>query len=170
MRFGSCAREKEVADLLERGHWPQACTPELHSHVKECRSCADLVLVTQTFRAARVQTAALPRLEPAGALWWRAQLRRRNTAIKRIGKPLLGAQVFALAISLIVAAGWLTLQARQGFRSMAWLKEFPRSLHLEMLLPSAMPKLDANVGLLVALLATLALVSGVVVYMTSEKQ
>lgn len=170
MRFGSCIREKEVAGLLERGHWPQACSPELHSHVKDCRSCTDLILVMQTFRAARVQTAAIPRLEPAGVLWWRAQLRRRNTAIARIGKPILGAQVFALAISVVVALGWLTLEARAGFRSLAWLKEFPQSLHLEVLLPPAMPKLDANVGLLVGLLATLALVSGVVVYMTSEKQ
>ena len=53
MTLGSCPREKEVADLLHRGHWPQACPADLRAHVDACRSCSELVLVTQAFQSAR---------------------------------------------------------------------------------------------------------------------
>jgi hypothetical protein len=169
MTFGGCPREKEVAELLHRGHWPQACTRELRTHVDGCRACADLILVTQTFQRDRAIAASMPRLESAGVLWWRAQLRRRNTAIERIGKPIFGAQVFALAISALVALVLLASQAKQGFRWIAWLQEFPHALHLEALWPTTIPKLNGSVLFLVPVLATIAIVSGVV-YMASEKQ
>jgi len=71
-----CAREKEVADLLHRGHWPQACPAELRAHVDKCSCCAELILVTQTFQQARAEAVVMPRLDAPGVVWWRAQLRR----------------------------------------------------------------------------------------------
>jgi len=59
MMFGTCAREKEVAELLLRGRWPHACSAELRAHVAACRACSDLVLVTQNFRSAHADAAAL---------------------------------------------------------------------------------------------------------------
>lgn len=165
-----CTREREVAELLRLGQWPHACQLELLTHVAACRSCSNLVLVTQAFQNARVSAADAARLESPGALWWRAQIRRRNAAIERIGKPILGAQIFALAVTLFVTAGFLTSQARQGIRWMSWLAGLPGSLHLAGLWPTALPNLDARLMLLVPILATLALVSGVVVYLASEKR
>ncbi len=112
---GTCAREKEVRDLLQRGHWPQACSPELRTHVDACRACSTLVLVAQTFQRARADAAGMARLQSPGVLWARAQLRRRNAALERIGKPILGAHIFAMAVALLVAGGFLVSQARQGF-------------------------------------------------------
>jgi len=100
MTLRPCSREKEVAELLERGGWPQACAPDLRAHVSGCRSCGDLVLVTETFQRARAGAAGAARLASPEAIWWRAQLRRRNAAVERVGKPILGAQIFALAINL----------------------------------------------------------------------
>ncbi|MFZ0744301.1 MAG: hypothetical protein WAM85_07830 [Terracidiphilus sp.] len=170
MTLGSCMREKEVADLLHRGHWPQACPADLRAHVDACRSCSELVLVTQAFQRARANAAGAAHLESPGVLWWRAQLRRRNAAIERIGKPILGAQIFALAIALVVAAGFLASQAKHGLRWMSWLADLPGSLHLDTLWPAAPSSLDGSLLLLVPILATVALVSGVVVYLASEKQ
>jgi hypothetical protein len=166
----TCTREKEVADLLHRGHWPQACPRELRAHVDACRSCSDLVLVTETFHSAKALTLAKPQLPSGGALWWRAQLRRRNQAIERINKPILGAQIFAFAMTLFVVIAVLAWQLREGHSFAAWFEDLPRALHFDALLPASFPHLEGSLWLLFPLLATVALVSGAVVYLTSEKQ
>ena len=166
----SCARESELRILLDRGQWPLASSEELRAHVAACRSCAEIVLVKQAFQVARVTAIAVPVLPSAGTLWWRAQLRRRNAAIERIGKPILLAQIFALGMILVLGAGALTWQLRRGFDFMAWMEALPRILHLDALLPASFTGFDGSFWYLVPLLAALALVSGVVVYFASEKQ
>jgi hypothetical protein len=165
----TCPREKEVADLLHRGHWPQACPQALRAHVHTCRACSDLVFVAAAFQAARAQSAHVPRLESPGALWWRAQLRRRSAAIERIGKPILGAQIFALAVALVIAAGAVAWQARQGLHLVSWLVRLPQALNFDVLLPASWPHLGSGVWLLVPVLSTIALLGGVVVYLASER-
>ena len=163
----SCAREREVTDLLHRGYWPEACPAELKAHVEACRSCSDLVLVAGTMQAARRQSAELPRLEAAGAIWWRAQLRRRNAAIEKVTKPILGAQIFALAVALVVAVAVVLWQA-DTWRG--WIEDLPRVLHLDALLPASMANSGETLWIVVPVLAMIALLSGVVVYLASEKQ
>jgi hypothetical protein len=170
MTLFGCAREKEVAELVNRGQWPQACPAELRAHVSVCRVCGELVLVSGAFRRARAEAGAAVRLEAAGPLWWRAQLRRRNAAIERIRKPILGAEIFALTIALLVAAGFLASQAGKEHGWLSWFEELPRALHFEALWPSTAPSFDSNLWLVVPVLAILALLSGVVVYFASEKQ
>ena len=75
-----------------------------------------------------------------------------------------------IALPLLVAAGVLASQARQGLRWMLRITDLPGSLHLESLWPHTLPSLSGSLMLLVPILATLALVSGVVVYLTTEKQ
>ena len=131
MMLRSCPREREVKELVARGHWPQACAPELRAHVNQCRSCGDLTLVAEAFQQARAQAAGTATLVAPGVLWWRAQLRRRNQALERIGKPLLGAQVFALAFTLLLAAGFVVWQVRQGLGWLTWLGQFPPAAHAQ---------------------------------------
>jgi hypothetical protein len=170
MTFGACTREKEITGLLHRGHWPQACTAELRAHVDGCPACSDLVLVTQTFQQARANTSAMPHLESPGVLWWRAQLRRRNAAVERLGRPILGAQIFALVVSLIVAIGAFAWQARHGHPITTLLEKIPGALNFNALLPASMPSFDSGLWLVVPILATIAVCGGVVVYLVSEKQ
>ena len=165
-----CAREKEIAALLERGQWPQASPAELRAHAECCRGCSDLILVTQMLKTHRTQAMTATTLPSAGALWWRAQLRKRNQAIERISKPIFGAQVFALAVALAVAAAGLVWQLRRGPQLLAWLEQLPRALNLSALLPASLPSFDSGLWFLVPLLATLAVVSGVAVYFSLEKQ
>ncbi len=165
----TCAREREVAEMVRLGHWPQACTDELRAHVARCRRCEDLVLMMQTFQAAKARTLP-PRLESAGALWWRAQLRRRNAAIERINRPILGAQIFALFIGLVLGLGAIGWEMRRGFNLAASIAASVRALHLHALVPATLPAMDANVWLLVPMVAAVACASGVIVYLTMEKQ
>jgi hypothetical protein len=170
MNLGSCSREKEVSELLKQGHWPHACSADLRAHVDGCVACGDLMRLTTAFHAARTQAASAAPLHSPGLLWWRAQLRRRNTAIERVARPLLGAQIFALAVTLMAGAAFLAWQLRRGFSLVAWLAELPRAIHLEALLSATLPRFDGSLWLLVPVLATLALLGGVAVYLASEKQ
>jgi len=170
MNLVACTREKELAELLRRGHWPHACSSELRAHVRGCRACGETVMLTVAFQKSRVEAADMARLASPGHLWWRAQLRRRNAAIERIGRPLLGAQIFALAVCLLAGAGLLVSQARHGLAWVSWFEELPAALRLDALLPAAFPQLDGRFWLLVPALATLALLSGVAVYLASEKR
>ena len=170
MKLGGCTREKEVAELLLRGHWPDACSSELRAHVAGCRACQDLVLVKQAFRADRLTAAGAARLESPGVLWWRAQLRRRNAAIERISRPILGAQIFAVVLSLAAAIVYIALQARHELGWLAWLGQLPRALHFEVLVPDTLQKYAGETWLVLSAGALLALMSGVIVYMASEKR
>ncbi len=120
MKLQSCPNEKEVRELIARGQWPVAAETDLHSHVAGCRSCSDLVLVAAAFQKARAESVAAARPGSAGALWWRAQLRRRNAALERINRPLFGAEIFAMAVLLVAGLGFAIFQARQGVAWLSW--------------------------------------------------
>jgi len=170
MRPLTCAREAEVREALYRGKWPDGSTSELRNHVVACRVCSDLVLVAESLQLARADASAAPRLQAPGVLWWRAQLRKRNAAVEQIDKPILGAQLFAFAVIIalgVVAVAW---QARQGHRLSAWIKDLLRALDFGSLLPASFEHGGGGFWVLVPVLATIALLSGVVVYLASEKQ
>lgn len=177
MLMRSCSREAEVKALVERGQWPQACAPDLRDHVSACRSCSELALVTAAFQRARNQAVGAAKIGSPGLLWWRAQLRRRNAAVERISKPILSAQIFALAVNLVVAAAVAVWQARQGVAWLTWLQELPHSFGSQWfssLLPSGLfgsgDSLLMNPPVLVSVMSAVALVGCVVVYFASEKQ
>jgi hypothetical protein len=177
MMLRSCSREAEVKALVERGQWPQACAPELRNHVSACRPCSELALVTAVFQRARNQAVGAAKTGSPGLLWWRAQLRRRSVAVQRISKPIVGAQIFALAVNLIVAAAVAVWQARQGVAWLTWLEQLPRNVGSQALasfphfdLFSSSPNSLMSPLVLISALAAVALVGGVVVYFASEKQ
>lgn len=166
MTFRACNREKELTALLEQGHWPHACPAEMQEHVAGCSSCRGLVGVTLAFRRERAQAMAQPRLESPGVLWWRAQLRRRNAALERLSRPLLGAQIFAVVLALAAAGAFLAVQVRQGA---SWLSDMPRTLHFASLLPAAWQNFPGAGLALVLFMVLAALVGGVALYVASDR-
>ena len=156
MNLRPCPRESEIRSLLDRGHWPAAASPELTAHADACSRCAQLVLLTRAFRADRAIATAAPRLEAPGVLWWRAQLRRRNANIARLQRPLIGAQVFSVVLSLVAAIAFLVWESLQ---SPSWLADFPRALHFASLLPTP---LQSPLGLAALAAGVLALIAAVV--------
>jgi hypothetical protein len=171
MILSPCPREKELRQRLALGQWPQAAPLELRAHLSACRSCAELALVTETFQRARAAAAVSASLSSPGALWWRAQLRRRQAAAERIAKPILGAQIFALVVILTVMAAVLVSQARHG---LGWLNSLEQlsqtgAFHLEMLYSTTLFNSGWSPIVLIPALATLALFSGVAVYLAAAK-
>lgn len=172
-RIRPCSREKELAELLRRGGWPGLAAPEMRAHVAQCGRCRDLVAVTEVFQQARAASSAQTRLESPGVLWWRAQLRRRNAALKQVSRPLVAAQLFAMALGLVAAAVCLAFAARSGSGSgSGWLRlvlELPAAFHIPGLLPQAWQNTPAPWVVLLTL-AALALMGGVFVYRASEER
>jgi len=172
MTLRSCAREGEIAKLLRLGHWPDASSAELREHVTACRACSDFVLVTQMFRAAR--EGALPQrpFQASGVLWWRAQLRRQNAAVERINKPIVGAQIFALSVTVLLAVGFVVFQATHGVHWLSWFEDIAPSQtsYVDALRSFASSASGWGLGMLVSGVAALAVLSGVVLYLASDRQ
>ncbi len=169
MSMGSCKRQAEVRELLTRGHWPHACPAELRAHLDSCRSCAELVAVTEAFQRSRATAVIEARLPAAGAIWWRAQLRRRNAALERVGRPILGAYLFALTVMLLVAGAAVIEQARHGVRWLDWLPQLELA-RLHVTSSNASLSLSSGGALLVLLpvFAAVALVGAVVLYLAER--
>jgi hypothetical protein len=167
MTLRNCPREKEVRELMDRGRWPQASAPELCSHVDACRACADLVLVAGAFERAREETMAVAKPGSAGAIWWRAQLRRRRDAVERIEKPLVSAQIFALAVNLVVALGFVGFEARHGIAWLNWLQQSAAS-NIERLWLSGLSGSGWS-WMVLGSAATFVLLGAVVAYIAAER-
>lgn len=168
MMLQNCPHERAVRETLARGQWPLGAAPELRTHVASCRACSDLALVAVAFRQARAEGFSAARLVSPGILLWRAQLRRRNAAIERLARPLLGAQVFALAVALSACVGFAAFEAHHGLAWLDWLRDFaPDGLRWSTLF-SASPELTWLV--LLPALATLALLGGVALYVATDRR
>jgi hypothetical protein len=168
MMFRSCSYEKEVAQTLKDGHWPNGCTKELRAHVAACANCGDLVLVTKAFQSARSESVHESPPGSPGLLWWRAQLRRRNAATEQISRPVTIAQTFALVVTVVVAIGFAASQYHHGLRWATWWSDLTPSRILHFLSVGS-GLLDGKLALVIPSLAALALLSGLVVYLVSEK-
>jgi hypothetical protein len=168
----SCPHEIEIRNLVTRGQWPQAAAPELRAHIVACRTCGDLALVSEAFQQARASTIAAARPGSAGALWWRAQLRRRNAVVERISRPLLGAEIFALAVSLLAGVGFVVFEARNGVAWLTWLQQLPQTAasHWDALRATGALDQSANWMVFLPAFATLALLGGIAVYMATDRQ
>ena len=133
MKSYFCTKQKAVAAALREGRWQQAT--ELQAHAARCSSCSDLVLVTQSLQQARRETmqelsqeAAGPTSTQAssGALWWRAELRRRYGAVERMTTPIAFAERLAL---LGIAAALLGLIVWQWRPISGWLTDASNLFH-----------------------------------------
>jgi hypothetical protein len=97
----ACEREKNVSDALRSGD----LNPELLSHVSECATCADLVLVSQ-FLQDEARADSPPALSDASIIWRKAQLRARHEALARATWPIRMVRGIA-AMAAFVATLWL---------------------------------------------------------------
>lgn len=172
MMLRPCTYEREITELLRLGHWPAAASEELLAHVSGCRGCSDLVLVTQSFQQTRERVGPSARLQAPGVLWWRAQLRRRNAAVERINKPILGAQIFAFAITVLCAVGFVVFQATHGIRWMSWFADSASSQTSYRDAVRSFVSVASNWGVmtLVPGAIVLAVMSGIVLYLASDNR
>ena len=100
MKVPQCEREQAVTEMLQQGHWPEACDPALRTHVENCAACSEVVLVTRLLREEHAFLSADMKLPDAGLVWWKAQLRARREAADLATRPIALAEQFALACGL----------------------------------------------------------------------
>ncbi len=86
--------------------------------------------------------------------------------MERIERPLVSAQIFALAVTLPAALGFAAFEARHGIAWLDWLEGIPQTATMQMTDFSS----SGWMWLLLAAGATLALVAGLVVYLAWDKQ
>jgi hypothetical protein len=103
-----CPRESDVLDAVASARWPDRVARELADHVESCAICADVLAVAaamQADREAQWQSANIP---SSGQVWWRAEMRARQAAIRKASRPITIAQAVAalVVLALIAAAGW----------------------------------------------------------------
>ena len=163
MKGFKCAWKDEVKALLALGHWPEAASAEVRAHVVGCRGCSELVVVETAMRAAKSEAMARAVPEPAGLVWWRAQLRKRQEAMTRVSRPIWHAQMFAAVVSVCAAFGVGVWQAFHG----GWLRTWFQGAQT-----NANVSTRDNWGLLVVVVAVgvTVLLGGVVVYLTVERE
>jgi hypothetical protein len=169
-----CRHEAEAQAVLRRGHWPDACDPELRKHVETCDRCASQLLVLHAFQKTRAEAVHVARMGHPSLLWWRAQLRRRNDALERVSKPITTAQIFALCISIVTAVALLGSQMRKGvdwssWLPASWLPASPAFSHFDALSFFASVRTDWGLILLLTGFGTLVLLSAVVLYLASDR-
>lgn len=166
MTFRSCSYEKEVTQALKSGHWPEGCAAELRAHVDSCESCRDVVLLTQAFQAAKSESVQVAPAGSPGLLWWKAQLRRRNAAAERVSRPITIAQAFAWIVASLVGVILVASQYSHGLRWASWWAGLEPAKLLQIFSNGS---LDGSLLLIIPGLGILALLSGLVVYLASEK-
>jgi len=171
MKLPFCPHEERVAELLREDKWPSAADPALRTHAGNCSRCSDVVLAVQALqqgRSARMLTAH------AGSpyyLWWRAQLLRRNSTVERITKPLIWAERFALICMLCVAGGFVFWQWGQITEWIGGMSGIFDSQYLPntIWLPSTV-KSNLIIYSLLAVLAAIAGIGGLTLFMSGEKE
>lgn len=156
MTMVECPRESDVLDAVASEKWPHRVAPELAAHVASCAVCSDVVAVAtaiQTAHEVAWRDAAIP---SSGQVWWRAEMRVRQEAIRKASRPIAIAQAAAVLVALALtgAAGWL---------AWTWTRQEPSSFDIGNASARAMTS-PLALSLVVALFA-LAVIAPLALYL-----
>lgn len=104
----SCSCERDVLDLVAVGQWPARADETLRAHVAGCETCAEVASIASVVRdwANETDAAGPVKVPDASVVWYRAQVRAREDAARRASRPLLVAQLFAVA-TVALAVFWM---------------------------------------------------------------
>ncbi len=109
MTLIECPRESDVLDAVASGKWPHRVAPELAGHVASCPVCADVVAVATAIQADHEAVWGDASIPSSGQVWWRAEMRVRQEAVRQASRPIAIAQAAAVLAAFAIAgvAGWL---------------------------------------------------------------
>lgn len=140
-----CEREQDVLDSIASNRLPDRLSSELARHIAGCAVCRDLASVAVAFAEDHETALEQVRLPSAGLVWWRAEIRARQEAIRAAGRPITYLQVITGAGGIGVALG---LVAWSGLGSLLGrgTAELWKALASQ---PSLLPLVYLAVGVLV---------------------
>ena len=103
-----CQREGDVLDALASARWPHRADEDLVQHVASCEICQDVITVAAAIQADHEAAYREANVPPSGQMWWRAEMRARQDAVREAARPVTIAQGVAVALTLVVAvaAAW----------------------------------------------------------------
>ncbi len=111
MNIHECLREQEVIDAAQCDRWPE----DLRLQLTQCALCADLLEVARAIHDDRESGLADVRVPSAGLVWWRAELRARQEAMRNASRPITFVQAFGAACTAGVVFALIS-------RAWPWLK------------------------------------------------
>ena len=106
-----CLREQEILAAVNCGRYSE----ELKTHTSECAICSDIVEIATLLREDLEGGLADARVPSAGLVWWRAEIRSRQEAMRTAARPITWVQAFGGACTAGVALALLD-------RAWPWLK------------------------------------------------
>ncbi len=111
-----CPREADVLDALASARWPERIDRELTDHVAACGVCRDVIAVATAIHADHDAAWREADVPSSGQMWWRAEMRARQDAIREASRPLAIAQGIAVLFALAVAgaAVWFAWPSVRG--------------------------------------------------------
>ena len=123
MNMVECPRESEVLTMVVTRQWPERVPDDLRAHVDSCETCAELAVAAQAIEIEAEMTRPLSRdLPSAGTVWWRAQLRARQEAVRDAVRPMTAVHTLSLAAIFAVVGAIFGASAQwfqSGLRSLA---------------------------------------------------
>ena len=102
-----CERDQEVAAVVACGRWPEDCSEELRSHIEGCTICTDVLEVARALHEDHELASVQAQVPAADLVWWRAELRVRQEAVRSASRPITLVQAFGAASAVGVAAALL---------------------------------------------------------------
>jgi hypothetical protein len=107
MKPAECLREHEVMEIVGCGRWPNRCAEELRAHVASCEICSDVLEIAIAFHEDR-ETQAAVQVPSPGLVWWRAELRARQEAMRVVSRPMTLVQALGAAAGIGAAVALLS--------------------------------------------------------------
>ena len=122
-----CPRESEVLDALASARWPERVEAELADHVASCSVCTDVLTVAEAMQADHDAAWKEANVPSSGQMWWRAEMRVKQDAVREASRPVAVAQGVAvvLALSVAAAAGWFAWPTVREFVATVSLAQMP---------------------------------------------
>jgi hypothetical protein len=117
MKIIDCPREHEAMTTVASGQWPDGCADELRAHIAACAICSDVLEVARAVHDDHEAVESKAQISPAGLVWWRAELKARQEAMRTASRPMTLVQAFGAASGIGMALGLVSL-------TWPWLREF----------------------------------------------
>jgi hypothetical protein len=103
MTIIECPRESDVLDAIDSRRWPHRVDRELVEHVASCEICSDVLTVAAAMREDHGATWREADIPSSGQVWWRAEMRARQQAMRDASRPITIAYGVAAVAALVLA-------------------------------------------------------------------
>jgi hypothetical protein len=158
--IAECAHEQDVLDVVATRRWPDRCSAELQAHISECAACRDLAGTAAALLDEQEAAWSEARVPTSGVVWWRAQARAREEAVRAAARPIAFVQGVAATCAVWLAVSLLRAFPPAGVLNWrGWIPALPNAgpdlSRLAAAIPGGLPFIVAAIASL--LLAPIAL-------------